>query len=247
MMGNSQKVDEEKSVLRWGGFAGVLGSIVFILVFAIVISFVGADPADPEGLVTRHPDIRAARIAENGLYLMVLVLWVPHFLALYRALRQTSLAPALFGSSLGILGLIVLAAGALVHIATDPIAELYHAPGARPEDQAALVLIWQATQGIFDALLVAGLLISPLGLIGLGLAMFKAPEFGKTYGRVSLGLGVIGLGSASALLVDVSPVAIVTVFSLIAFHLIVGRKVHDLSKIPIASIERIEQAKGPAT
>ena len=149
-------MDEEKSVLRWGGLAGILGGIIFILVFVIVIVFVGLDPAEPEGAVMRFPDIRAARTVENSLYLVVLILWVAHFLALYRALRRTSLAPALFGSVLGILGLGVLAAGALPHVAPAPISDLYHAPGATPEDQATLVLLWQATQGIFDALLSQG-------------------------------------------------------------------------------------------
>jgi hypothetical protein len=37
-------MDEEKSVLRWGGLAGILGGIIFILVFVIVIAFVGACP-----------------------------------------------------------------------------------------------------------------------------------------------------------------------------------------------------------
>jgi hypothetical protein len=219
----------KKHVLS-GGVAGVLGSIVFIAVFAIVGLFVGADPAEPEGFVIRHPDIRAARIAENGLYLLVLVLWIPHFLALYRALRPTRLAPAYFGSILGILGLVLLAAGALVHVATDPISDLYHAPGATPEDQATLVLIWQATQGIFDALLVTGLLLAPIGLIGLGLAMFEAPLFGKSIGGVSVGLGVLGIVAASSLLVTVSPIAIVTVFALIVFHLVVGWKLYSTTR-----------------
>jgi hypothetical protein len=86
MMGDSERNQEETSVLRWGGLAGVLGSIIFIVVFAVVIVFVGADPAEAEGLVVRHPDIRAARIVENSLYLLVLVLWIPHVLALQRVL-----------------------------------------------------------------------------------------------------------------------------------------------------------------
>lgn len=228
-MNDRQKMQNEASVLRWGGLAGVLGSIVFIAVFSIVGLFVGADPTEPEGFVIRHPDIRVARIAENSLYLLVLVLWIPHFLALYRTLRPTRLAPAYFGSVVGILGLVLLAAGALVHIATDPISDLYHAPGATPEDQATLVLIRQATQGIFDALLVTGLLLAPIGIIGLGLAMFEAPQFGKRVGRLSVGLGVSGILAASSLLFTVSPIAIVTVFSLIAFHLIVGWKLHRLT------------------
>src|SRR5215211_5928065 len=107
-------MDEEQSVLRWGGLAGIVGGILLVVVFVIVGVFVGPDPAEPEGLVMRFPDVRAAHVVEEVLYLAVLALWVIHVLALYRALRGTSLAPALFGTSaLGIMGLGVLAAGAL--------------------------------------------------------------------------------------------------------------------------------------
>jgi hypothetical protein len=224
---------EEKSVLRWGGLAGILGGIVFVLVFVVVIVFVGPDPADPEGEVMRFPDIRAARTVEDSLYLMVLILWVTHFLALYRALRGTSLAPALFGSVLGIVGLGVLAAGALPHVATAPISDLYHAPGATPEDRAALVLVWQATEGIFDALFGVGLLLVPIGFVALGVAMLGASAFGKGFGGVSVVLGVVGVVAATVLLVDpLSPSAFVGVLALIAFHLVLGWKVYSLSRAP---------------
>jgi hypothetical protein len=224
---------EEKSVLRWGGLAGILGGIIFIAVFVVVIVLVGADPAQPEGEIMRFPDIRAARTVEDSLYLEVLILWVAHFLALYRALRETSLAPALFGSVLGIVGLGVLAAGALPHVATAPISNLYHAPGATPEDQATLVLLWQATQGIFDALFGVGLLLVPIGLVALGVAMIRAPAFGKGFGGISVVLGVIGVVAATVLLVDpLSPSAFVGVLSLIVFHLILGWKLYNLSRAP---------------
>jgi hypothetical protein len=233
-MNDLQKTEEEKSVLRWGGLAGILGGILFILVFAVVGVFVGPDPAEPEGLVERFPDIRAARTVENSLYLVVLILWITHFLALYRALRGASLAPALFGSVLGIVGLVVLAAGALPHVATAPISNLYHAPGTTPEDQATLVLLWQATQGIFDALLVVGLLLLPIGVIALGVAMLGAPAFGKGVGGVSVVLGGVGVVAASVLLVDpLSPIAIVSVLSLIVFHFVLGWKVYSLSRGPV--------------
>jgi len=235
-MNDVQTMEEENSVLRWGGLAGMLGSIILIVVFGIVIVFVGADPAEPEGFVTRFPDIRAARTVENSLYLVVLVLWTTHFLALYRALRGASLAPALFGSVLSILGLVVLATGALPHVATAPISDLYHAPGATLQDQATLVLMWQATQGIFDALLVTGLFVLPIGLIALGVAMLGAPAFGKGVGRTSVALGLVGAGAASALLVDVSAIGAVGVFALIVFHLVLGWKVHRRSSAPRARL-----------
>ncbi|MCD6054089.1 MAG: hypothetical protein K0Q96_1281 [Rubrobacteraceae bacterium] len=226
-------MEEEQSVLRWGGLAGILGGIIFILVFVVVIAFVGADPAQPEGEVMRFPDIRAARTVEDSLYLMVLILWVAHFLALYRALRETSLAPAFFGSVIGIVGLGVLGAGALPHVASVAISELYHAPGATPEDRATLVLLWQATQGIFDALFGAGLLLVPIGFVALGVAMLRSPAFGKGFGGVSVVLGVAGVVAASVLLVDpLSPSAFVGVLSLIIFHLVLGWKIYSLSRAP---------------
>jgi Domain of unknown function (DUF4386) len=243
MMNDVQKMEQENSVLRWGGLAGILGAIFFILVFVIVSVFVGPDPAELEGWVMRFPDIRAARTVENSLYLVVLILWVTHFLALYRALREKSLAPALFGSVLGILGLVVLAAGALPHVAQAPISDLYHAPGATPEDQATLVLLWQATQGIFDALLIVGLVLLPIGLIALGVAMLGASAFGKGVGGVSVVLGVFGVVAAAVLLVDPhSPIAVVGIFALIIFHLVLGWKVYSLSRVPQEVLKLGEKA-----
>jgi len=226
-------MDEENGVLRWGGLAGILGGITFILVFVVVIVFAGVEPAEPEGEIMRFPDIRVARMVENGLYLVVLILWVTHFLALYRALRGTSLASALFGSVLGIVGLGVLAAGALPHIAQTPISDLYHAPGATPEEQATLVFLWEASQGMFDALFVVGLILVPIGLIALGIAMLRTPAFGQGFGGISVALGLAGVVAASVLLVDsASPVAFVGVLALIVFHLVLGWKTYKLSMVP---------------
>jgi hypothetical protein len=224
--------EQADSTLRWGGLAGILGSILMLLTFGIVAAFVGMDTMSPEQSLMRFPDIRAARTVENSLYLVALLLWVIHSLALNRALRRTSPAPALFGTALSILGLVVLAAGALPHIATAPISDLYHAPGATLQDQTTLALLWQATYGILDALLVTGLVILPLGLIALGTAMLDAPSFGKRTGRTTVALGVTGLATATALLVDVSPIAIVGVFALIVFHLTLGVKTHGLARAP---------------
>ncbi len=228
-------MDDEKNVLRWGGLAGMLGGILFILSFVVVIAGPAGteDPASLEGWVMRFPDIRAARIVENGIYLVGLILGVTLFLALYRALRGTRLAPALFGSVLGILGLVVLMAGALVHVATAPLSDLYHAPEATPVEQATLALLWQATWGIFDALLAVGFFIVPIGLFSLGVAMLGDPAFGKGFGGVSVVLGVVGLLSAVLFMVDPSSmIGAGTFFSIIIFYLVLGRKVYSVSRTP---------------
>jgi hypothetical protein len=230
------QIEAEKSLFRWGGLAGILGGVLFLFVFVFVGAVVGPDPAGPAGPVSRFPEIRGARTLENTLYLVVLALFVIHFLALYRALRGASLGPALFGSVIGIVGLAVLAAGALPHVATTRLSDLYHAPGATPQEQATVVLLWQANQGIFDALLAVGLVLVPIGLIGLGVAMLRAPAFGKGFGGATVALGVIGIGSASVLLLDpLSPVAALGFLALIVFHLALGWKVIRLSSAPIGS------------
>jgi hypothetical protein len=142
--------ESDTSIQRWGGLASIGGGLLFILVFAWVIILAGPDPAGPARPITKFPQIKAVRTLENGLYLAVLVLWVPVYLALYRRLAKARPAPALVGGTLGILGLGVLAAGAIPHAATSRLSDLYHAAGATAEDQATLVLIWQGTQGIFE-------------------------------------------------------------------------------------------------
>jgi hypothetical protein len=226
---------QEAEVMRWGGLAGMFGAVLFVLVFAIVGVFVGAD-AGPEGAVMRFPDVRAARTVENGLYLVVLSLWAAHFLALFQALRSARLAPAMFGTGLGILGLTVLAVGAIPHAASVPISDLYHSPGVSSDDQATLVIVWQATQGVFNALLVTGLLIVPMSVIMLGVAMLETPAFGRRYGWLSVALGGIAAAAAIALLVDPSSfVAVIGIFALIVFHLVIGWKMYGLSRVAVRS------------
>jgi hypothetical protein len=202
-----------------------------LVTFGVVGAFVGMD-ITPEQSLTRFPDIRAARTVENSLYLAVLLLWVVHSLGLYRALRRTSPTPALLGTVLSILGLALLAAGALPHVATAPLSELYQAPGATAQDQATLVLLWHGIEATFEALLYTGLVVLPLGLIALGTAMLDAPGYGPRIGGTTLALGVAGLAAATAVLVGVTDMAAVGVFALIGFHLSAGWKTHRLARAP---------------
>ena len=217
--------------LRWGGLAGIGGSILMLFTFGFVAAFVGMD-ITPEQSLTTFPQIWAARTVENSLYLGVLLLWLVHALALHRALRRTNATLALVGTALSILGLVLLAAGALPHVATAPLADLYHAPGATPQDQATLVLLWHGIDAMFNALLHTGLVILPLGLIALGKAMLGAPGYGPRIGGASIALGAAGLAAAGAILVGVTDLAAVGVFALIGFHLIGGRRSLKLARVP---------------
>ncbi len=230
MLHPAQRHHEDSSIARWGGLAGIGGSVLFVVVFAIVAIFVGSEPGGVAGPISRFPEIRVVRTVENGLYLAALVLWVPLALALSRSLHRTRPASALFGSALNIFGLAVLAAGAIPHVVTSRLSDLYHADGATPDERATLVLLWQANQGMFDALLLVGLLVMPVGVILLGLAMRRDPAFGKVAGNVCVALGVVGLAAATIMLVDpLSIVAALGVFALIGFHLVAGWKTYRLS------------------
>jgi hypothetical protein len=230
MLQPAQRHHEDSSILKWGGLAGIGGSFLFIVVFAVVGIFAGPEPAGPAGPISRFPEIRMARTVENGLYLAALALWVPLALALFHSLRRTRPAAALFGSALNIFGLAVLAAGAIPHVVTSRLSDLYLADGATPNEQATLVLLWQANQAMFDALLLVGLLVMPVGVILFGLAMRQDPAFGKSAGNVSVALGVIGLAAATVMLVDpLSPAAALGIFALIGFHLVAGWKTYRLS------------------
>jgi hypothetical protein len=233
MMHDSQKIEKEQSVLRWGGLAGMLGGLLSILAMVVVIvGPVGMeDPADLAGWVTRFPDIQAARVVENGIYLVALILEIPLLLALYRALRRTSLAPALFGSALGLLGLVAMVVSATPHVAHAPLSDLYHAPGATPGDQATLALMWQATWGIFDAMLYVGFFVVSIGLILLAVAMLGSPAFGQSFGGVSLVLGGVGLVAAVLQMVDpASTIGAVSYFAFLIFYFVLGWRVYRLSR-----------------
>jgi hypothetical protein len=103
--------------------------------------------------------------------------------------------------------------------------------------------LWQATQGIFDALFVVGLLMLPIALIVLGVAMLRAKAFGKVFGGASVGLGVVGVVAAFAVVVDpLSPIAPVGVLALIVFNLVLGWKVYSLSRAPVGNLHQVKPA-----
>jgi hypothetical protein len=92
--------------------------------------------------------------------------------------------------------------------------------------------MWEATQGIFNALLITGLVILPVGHIALGLAMLKSPAFGRGVGRMSVLIGAVGIMAACVLLVDPhSPIAAATVLTLIVFHIVAGWNVYKLASV----------------
>src|SRR3989442_6014357 len=175
-------VDQEKSVLRWGGLAGILAGVFFLLTIITLVEFGPSTTAPAAQLVMNFPNVRTGLAVGNGFSFLVSVSLVGLAFGLYRAVRGTSPGPALYGTVLYVLGLGVTFIEDTTQVAFDPISNLYHAPGATAADQATLALLWQATQGMFNEFDVAATLLLSTGLIVLGVAMIRTPAFGKIFG-----------------------------------------------------------------
>ena len=230
-MNNSQMIEQEKSVLRWGGLAGILGGIILILVMIFVAVAIGSGPDDLNDVVARFPDIHMLRVIENGVYLVGLLLEILLFLALFYALRKDSLAPALFGSALGIVGLISMAISATPHVAHHPLSEIFQAAGTTAEAQEAIAIMWQGTWGVFNAPLYVGFFVVPLGIILLGMAMFGASDFGKGLGWMSVVIGVLAFVAAISQMIDpAGDIGALSYIVPIIFYFVLGIKTYRLSK-----------------
>ncbi len=232
-MSDLQKLEQEKSALRWGGLAGILAFIVWIFELPL---FGFVDPFAPEGLM-RFTDVRAALGLSTILMMTIAFLSIALVLALYRALRGSNMAFALLGSVLGVIGYIVTALGdASTFFAFAPISDLNQAPAATPEAQATVGLLWQATQGITITFFFVGSLFTMMCFIVLGVAMLRAPAFGRRFGGVSIALGVIGvLGVVASLFVmgeTGAQLIGLAAFANIIFLPLFGWKVYSLSRTP---------------
>ena len=230
-MNNSQMIEQEKSLLRWGGLAGILGGIIFVFVMVFVAVAIGSGPADLKEVVARFPDIHLLRVIENGVYLVGLLLEILLFLALFYALRKDSLAPALFGSALGIVGLVSMAISATPHVAHYPLSEIFQATGTTAEAQEAIAIMWQGTWGVFNAPLYVGFFVVPLGLILFGVAMFAAPEFGKGISWMTIIIGALAFVAAIFQMIDpAGDIGALSYITPIIFYFVMGIKIYRLSK-----------------
>jgi len=230
-MDNPQLIEQEKSILRWGGLGGILGGILFIFVMVFVAVAIGDGPNDLKEIVARFPNIHLLRVIENGVYLVALLLEILLFLGLFWALRKERLAPALFGSVLGIVGLVSMVISATPHVAHYPLSELFQATGTTPEAQETIALMWQGTWGVFDAPLYVGFFVVPLGLILLGVAMFAAPEFGKGISWMTVVIGALAFVAAILQMIDpASDIGAVSYLAPIVVYFVLGMKLNKLSK-----------------
>ena len=223
---------DDKSVLRWGGLAGIIGGIFSIITFIILLAFVPAAPSDPSALVARFPSVRAATIAGESILLAGYILFVFLFLALYKALREANPAPTLFGSVLSILGYVLFIVGGLPPVAFSKISDLYHSSTSTPTDQATLAFVWQGIQAIFNETDSMGFVLLSSGLILLGIAMLRTPAFGRRLGSVNIVIALLALVDISLFSVDSPSFAPLAILVITVVPIILGWKIYNLSRAP---------------
>lgn len=225
-------VANERSLLRWGGLAGIVGAIVFLCSIIYQVAFVGTGTtAAGAGPVIRFPGLQTQIIVGQTLFLVGVLLFVPLFIALSLALRRSSLAPALFGGFLSFLGLAVLAVESEPNVAMAQISAQYHAAGATAVQQATAVQLWQATQGMFNEFDTCAYIFLSVAFIFLGVAMLRAPSFGKILGGLSAAFGVAGLVALASFPVDSGSFAPFALITFAIFPLLMGWKLYGQSRV----------------
>ncbi|MDH3299422.1 MAG: DUF4386 domain-containing protein [Acidimicrobiia bacterium] len=209
-------------LIRWGGVSGVAGFAALLCSFVVVGSLGLPDASDVETL-TDFADIESGRIAEHFLYLGALMFFALNLVVLYRLLRASHLAAALFGTVVASFGYAIMAAGSLLHVSTSPLSELYTAADATPEDLRAIEYAWHGAQSVFDTLLTTGVLLVPIGIVLFGVAMWQAPTVRRGLVFLTLGLGLVGtVGAVIAVVEPGSLFAAASVLAMAMFHLAIG-------------------------
>ncbi len=233
---STNRIANERNVLRWGGLAGMLGAVIFLVSIVYQVAFVGTNTtAAGAGPVMRFPGLQTQIIIGQTLFLVGVLLFAPLFMALYRSLRESSLAPALFGGLLSFLGLAVLAVESEPNVAMAQISAQYHAAGATAAQQATAVQLWQATQGMFNQFDTCAYIFLSVGFIVLGVAMLKSPAFGKYLGVLSAAFGVAGLIALASFPVDSGSFSPFALLTFAVFPLIMGWKIYGQSRMPQAN------------
>ena len=206
----------------------MLAGVLVILGVIVLLTLVPV-AADAEEAVMRSPEFKAAISVFSSLNLAAGILALPLLLALYRALRGTSLASALFGVVLGVLAVVFVTLTTAANLIAFPFLSDLFIAATTDAERTTVVLLWQAAGSIFNTAFFAGILLLSLSFIALGVAMLGNRDFGKGFGGVSVVLGVFGFLVTSLGLVLAIPFALGAIPFLI-FLLLFGWKVYSLSR-----------------
>jgi|RhiMethySRZTD1v2_1073278.scaffolds.fasta_scaffold741449_2 hypothetical protein len=218
----------DRRLLRSAGFTGTVGSLLLLAVFVFVGALGLPDPFTPESLL-RFPEIQYAGAVENLLFLAAIVLWAVHHELLYRLLRVTAPVLSAAARTVGLLGVAMVAAGALLNVATATMSQAYQQ--AAEADRSVVVLAWQAAQGVMHALLVTGALLLPAAVVLFGIALRRGQSPILGWGAVVLGTA----GTAAAVVAATTQpstldAVAVSILGTLIFHLVAGIRWLRLSR-----------------
>ncbi len=222
--------DQERSILRWGGLAGMVGAVLLLLTAVTLFGLVPPAPSDPAAALARYPDVRIITVVGEAFSLASVVVIALFYLALYRALRGASLAQAQFGFALSLLGLAILAVEGVPDVAYGRISDLYHAAGVSSQDQSTLVVLWQTTHALFLQYDTASFIFMALGFVVLGLAMCRHRAFGWRLGGLTTVLGLAGVVGVCVLGIGSLLFAPLGLVILLILRFLLGWKVFGLSR-----------------
>jgi hypothetical protein len=212
----------DRQLSRWGGRAGIAGVILMLGTVGVVVGMGLPDASDVETL-TDFADIETGRILEHFFYLGAVVMFALHVLVLQRLLARANPAAALFGAALAAFGYVVMAASAVLHVSTAPLAELYTSPDTPSGDLPSIEYSWHAAQSVFDTMLATGLLLVPSGIVLLGIAMLNSPSFGPRLGWFAVVMGALGLAGAAIEVIEPDlEFSAFSVLTIVVFHLAAG-------------------------
>jgi hypothetical protein len=241
--GPLKKTSEDRSVLRWGGIAGLASAGVTVISLLTILAFsqplfVSVQPEDICGpscyVGASLPDFPASGpvlMAHHAFYVLTIMLLAILVVSLYRVLSResSSIAPALSGFAIGLLGLAMLATGGWVSISFAHLSDVYHT--SNPQEQATLVLVSHAVQAVFNETDVMGGIMLSAGFIVFGVAMLRNPRFGKRLGVTSIVLGLAAIGGIAFRSIGQhnpdNPFFIIVVLVLPLIH---GIKLYSLSR-----------------
>ena len=211
----------DTSVLRVGGWAGILAGIMLIL--SLITFFLQIPPPGLEQALTSFLENRTLTIVTTHLFSVALLLVLPFLAALYGSLKEPSRVFARIGLGSGVLAAVItIVAIQGILFALNAFAELY-ADAAAP-DRPVVVAIYGATLSLFQAGSTAGFLFTGLAFVAFGLAMRGSPNFPEGLAWSSVVLGILIVLFTFLVL---TPLAIIAVVVLVLGG---GWKVYGLSK-----------------
>ena len=212
----------DTSVLRVGGWAGILAGIMLIL--SLITFFLQIPPPGLEQALTSFLENRTALTVAIDLFLVGLLLFLVFFAALYLSLREPSRVFARIGLGSGVLAAVlgIVTLGGFL-LAANAFSELYEA--ATVSDRPVVVAAYAAVVSLLQAPNAASFLFAGLALVAVGLAMRGSQDFSEGLVWLSVVLGIIVV-----LFTFLSLAAPVAIIALAVFFLVYGWKVYSLSR-----------------